>query len=313
MLFNSEDRAHEDIYKKLLSDKVDLNLGYLRENVLAQMIVASKWCLCYFALPKEGSGNYEIGFLLSNKSKAIPLEVKSRPVKFPISIDRFGGGIRLNRFFVYLSAILFIVSCFSADRLDAEENSMKQRYLILAIASVLALTSCGGKSAKRETVENVIAAAKKDRGYDASYGTLDIYQHTASGVYATVRLSIDDSEDDLGFQCRVSMNFSSTEYFDSVVSTVMFYDSNSSPEGTAHISDGLKNWYVSQFHLTTDYGKENASGGYELLFEDNDYSSTVSTLDARSICQSAVVVALKALQNFISSNSLDLKAFLPNF
>ncbi len=110
MLFNSEDRAHEDIYKKLLSDKLGLNLGFLCENVLAQMIVASKWCLYYFAFPKERSGNYEIGFLLSNKSKAIPLEVKSRQVKFHISIDQFGGGIRLNRFLFICpqSCLLFL-------------------------------------------------------------------------------------------------------------------------------------------------------------------------------------------------------------
>lgn len=90
MLFNSEDRAHEDIYKKLLSDKLDLNLGYLYENVVAQMIVASKRGLYYFTFPKETSGNYEIDFLLSNKNKVIPLEVKSGQVKFHDSIDRFG-------------------------------------------------------------------------------------------------------------------------------------------------------------------------------------------------------------------------------
>ena len=41
MLFNSDDKNHEDIHKKLLSDKLNLNLGYLYENAVTQMLVSS--------------------------------------------------------------------------------------------------------------------------------------------------------------------------------------------------------------------------------------------------------------------------------
>ena len=41
LLFNSADKLHTKIYAKLLSDKLDANLGYLYENAAAQMITAS--------------------------------------------------------------------------------------------------------------------------------------------------------------------------------------------------------------------------------------------------------------------------------
>lgn len=82
MLFNSEDGSHEDIYKKLLSDKLSLNLGYLYENVVAQMIVSSRRDLYYFTfVEKKSEKRYEIDFLLSEKGKVVPLEVKSSKVK----------------------------------------------------------------------------------------------------------------------------------------------------------------------------------------------------------------------------------------
>lgn len=91
MLFNSDDKEHEDIYNKLLSNKLNINLGYLYENVVSQMIVSSKRKLYYFTFPKKDSNkNYEIDFLLSSKGKAIPLEIKSRKVNVHESIDAFG-------------------------------------------------------------------------------------------------------------------------------------------------------------------------------------------------------------------------------
>ena len=53
MLFNSDDKNHEDIYKKLLSDKSNLNLGYLYENAVTQMLVSSGRKLYYFTFPKK--------------------------------------------------------------------------------------------------------------------------------------------------------------------------------------------------------------------------------------------------------------------
>ncbi len=91
MLFNSDSKGHENIYKKLLSDKLNINLGYLYENVVSQMIVSSKRSLYYFTFPKEESELfYEIDFLFVDKSKIVPLEVKSNQTKKHESIDNFG-------------------------------------------------------------------------------------------------------------------------------------------------------------------------------------------------------------------------------
>ena len=91
MLFNSDDKNHEDIYKKLLSDKSNLNLGYLYENAVTQMLVSSGRKLYYFTFPKKDSTkNYEIDFLFNDKSKIIPLEVKSSNISKHESIDVFG-------------------------------------------------------------------------------------------------------------------------------------------------------------------------------------------------------------------------------
>ena len=47
MLFDS-DEEHKDIYKKLISNQLSLNLGYLYENMVSQMIVASGKNLFYY-------------------------------------------------------------------------------------------------------------------------------------------------------------------------------------------------------------------------------------------------------------------------
>lgn len=89
MLFNASNQQHEDIYRKLLSDKLDLNLGYLYENVVAQMIKSSHRSLYYFTFPKENSAkDYEIDFLLENRGKVIPLEIRSRKINVHEAIDR---------------------------------------------------------------------------------------------------------------------------------------------------------------------------------------------------------------------------------
>lgn len=78
------------IYQKLLSDKLAADLGYVYENVVAQMLVAAGNKLFYHTWPSETSNhNYEIDFLLSRGSKLCPLEVKSSGYKTHASLDRF--------------------------------------------------------------------------------------------------------------------------------------------------------------------------------------------------------------------------------
>lgn len=77
------------IYEKLLSDKLSANLGYVYENLLAQMLTASGNKLFYYSWPKDDTHNYEIDFLLSRGAKICPIEVKSSGYKTHASLDAF--------------------------------------------------------------------------------------------------------------------------------------------------------------------------------------------------------------------------------
>lgn len=66
------------IYQKLLSDKLSTDLGYVYDNIVSQMFVASGNKLFYHTWSSETSNhNYEIDFLLSRGAKLWPLEMKS--------------------------------------------------------------------------------------------------------------------------------------------------------------------------------------------------------------------------------------------
>lgn len=78
LMFIDRPAAENEIYAKLLSDKLPANLGYLYENLIAQMIAASGRELYYHTWEKKGSTHYyEIDFLISQGSKVSAIEVKS--------------------------------------------------------------------------------------------------------------------------------------------------------------------------------------------------------------------------------------------
>lgn len=77
------------IYSKLLSDKLDANLGYVYENMVAQMIRTTGNELYYYTFPTDHRTNYEVDFLLSRGNKIIPIEVKSSGYKTHKSLDAF--------------------------------------------------------------------------------------------------------------------------------------------------------------------------------------------------------------------------------
>lgn len=90
LAFKDKDFTENIIYQKLLSDKIDANLGYVYENVVAQMLRASGNRLFYYTFPTEtGKHNYEVDFLLSRGSKICPIEVKSSGYKRHASMDAF--------------------------------------------------------------------------------------------------------------------------------------------------------------------------------------------------------------------------------
>ncbi len=89
LAFWDKDYTENTIYSKLLSDKLDANLGYVYENLIAQMLRASGNELFYYTFPTDNNHNYEIDFLLSRGNKLLPIEVKSSGYKTHKSLDVF--------------------------------------------------------------------------------------------------------------------------------------------------------------------------------------------------------------------------------
>ena len=90
LAFWDKDITENVIYEKLLSDKLSANLGYVYENIVAQMLTVTGNKLFYHTWPTEsGKHNYEVDFLLSRGTKIWPLEVKSSGYKSHVSLDAF--------------------------------------------------------------------------------------------------------------------------------------------------------------------------------------------------------------------------------
>lgn len=90
LMFKDSDFANNDLYEKLLNDRARVNLGYLYENITAQMLAAQGLRLYYYTFPKEKSTqHYEIDFLFPAGSKIIPIEVKSSGYRTHASLDAF--------------------------------------------------------------------------------------------------------------------------------------------------------------------------------------------------------------------------------
>lgn len=78
LMFIDRPAAENELYAKLLSDKLPANLGYLYENLAAQMITAAGRELYYHTWEKDSSTHYyEIDFLISQGTKVSAIEVKS--------------------------------------------------------------------------------------------------------------------------------------------------------------------------------------------------------------------------------------------
>ncbi len=89
LAFREKSFTENVIYSKLLSDKLEANLGYIYENLVAQMLRSAGNELFYYTFPTENNHNYEIDFLLSRGNKLCPIEVKSSGYKTHKSLDAF--------------------------------------------------------------------------------------------------------------------------------------------------------------------------------------------------------------------------------
>ena len=104
-MFRDREFTENVIYDKLLNDKLSGNLGYLYENIVAQTLAANGHGLYYHTIMNPVSRhNYEIDFLLAEKNKICPVEVKSSNYKAHKSLDvftdKFSGRI-MQRYLIY--------------------------------------------------------------------------------------------------------------------------------------------------------------------------------------------------------------------
>ena len=103
LMFIDRPVTENDIYAKLLSDKLPANLGFLYENLIAQMIASSGRELFYHTWEKEGSTHYyEIDFLISEGSKINAFEIKSSGTGKHESIKTFYKKFSHNVHNIYL-------------------------------------------------------------------------------------------------------------------------------------------------------------------------------------------------------------------
>lgn len=94
--FDENGIVSEEIYKKILFDKLAVNFGNIMENMVAQMLTANNHKLFYYSNSNRTDKNsrMEIDFLIAkrtitNKHNICPLEVKSSQRYTTVSLQKF--------------------------------------------------------------------------------------------------------------------------------------------------------------------------------------------------------------------------------
>ena len=101
MTFDESGRMPAEVYERILHGKLEVNLGYVMENMVAQMLAAAGHKLYYFYQYDDidSSNTMEVDFLIgkptiTSRKNIWPLEVKSTPryslASLKKSMDKFG-------------------------------------------------------------------------------------------------------------------------------------------------------------------------------------------------------------------------------
>ena len=103
MAFDEKGLVDEEIYKKILFDKLSFNEGMILENVVSQMLVAGKRNLYFYSRSdrKDSSNKMEIDFLIAknkitSKHNITPIEVKSGKNYTYSSLNKFKDKFKDN-------------------------------------------------------------------------------------------------------------------------------------------------------------------------------------------------------------------------
>jgi hypothetical protein len=107
--FDENGIVSEELYKKLLFDKLEVNSGMLVENIVAQMLVASGHRLYFYSSVSrtDSQSRMEIDFLIakskiSNRHNISPIEVKSGKNYTLSSLRKFVGKYKEQTFVPYV-------------------------------------------------------------------------------------------------------------------------------------------------------------------------------------------------------------------
>ncbi len=79
------------LYKAILFDKLDVNEGMIMENAVAQMLRCNGHKLYFYSRcdSEHRENHMEIDFLITEKNKISPIEVKSANYRYHASLDKF--------------------------------------------------------------------------------------------------------------------------------------------------------------------------------------------------------------------------------
>ena len=106
--FDENGITTEEIYKKILFDKLEVNKGMIIENIVAQMLVASNHKLYFYTKASNNSADrMEIDFLIAkkqitNRHNISPVEVKSNKNYTISSLEKFREKFKEELFIPYI-------------------------------------------------------------------------------------------------------------------------------------------------------------------------------------------------------------------
>ncbi len=106
LAFMDSDYSKNIIYENLFNDKLSCNLGYVYENMVAQILKSAGRNLYYHTIPyAEGKKHYEVDFVIADSYKVTPIQVKSSNYKAHKSFDEFCrkySSLIMNRYVIHL-------------------------------------------------------------------------------------------------------------------------------------------------------------------------------------------------------------------
>lgn len=178
------------------------------------------------------------------------------------------------------------------------------------LAAVLAIASCNGGNQKKEATQKTIDAIVNDENYNKTFCKTKYASHTdtkhdfKADVYFSAESNEQDRFDVIGEGYGIDTN-----YYGKI--DVIFTDS-AAVEGVMQIMDNLTStaYYTAQFTLPDKYTI--GSSTINLVYYKIYNPKYVSLPLGNKILDTSLEYVLNDLKEFMSTNGIDIKTFLPN-